>query len=76
MAAQDMVIQTANVLRVREQQAKDIRADGDIMAAQAQQVKTVHNLARQYMVVGVVVAPAKKEFPAGVGMQTLKAVTV
>jgi hypothetical protein len=70
-----MVIQTGNVLQVREQQAKDTQADGDIMAALGQQVKIVHNLPRQFMVAVVVVVPAKKVFHGGVGMQMPKAVT-
>ena len=71
-----MVIQTAKRLRVREQQAKDIRADTAFTAARAQQVLTVHNQVLPFTGVVVVVAPAKKEFPAGVGMQTPKVATV
>jgi hypothetical protein len=45
------------------------------MAVQAQQVKTVHNQARQFMAVVAVAEQAKKVFLVGVGMQTLKVVT-
>ena len=58
-----------------EWQVKDIPAVGDIMAVQAQQVKTAHNRARQFMAVVVVAVQAKKVFLVGVGMQTLKAAT-
>jgi hypothetical protein len=76
VVVQDMVIQTAKQLQVREQQAKDIQADGDIMAAQAQQVLTAHNLAPLSMVAVVVVEQEKKVFPVGVFMQMPKVVTV
>ena len=46
------------------------------MAALGQQVLTVHNQARQSMVVVEVAVQAKKEFHDGVGMLMLKVATV
>jgi hypothetical protein len=66
---------TVNCIVAKERPARDILADGDITAAQAQQVKTAHNLAPLSMAAVVVVVQEKKVSHVGVGTQMPRAVT-